>query len=55
MSYRTAHEDFLSLAVPCADTKSIAQVGTISANSDAEVGNIIAEAMERVSQDGDTA
>ena len=40
------------MAVPCADTKAIAQVGTISANSDTEVGNIIAEAMERVSQDG---
>ena len=40
------------MAVPCADTKAIAQVGTISANSDSEVGNIIAEAMERVSQDG---
>lgn len=40
------------MAVPCADSKAIAQVGTISANSDSEVGNIIAEAMERVSQDG---
>ncbi len=40
------------MAVPCADSKAIAQVGTISANSDAEVGDIIAEAMERVSQDG---
>ena len=40
------------MAVPCADSKAIAQVGTISANSDVEVGNIIAEAMERVSQDG---
>ncbi len=45
-------ENLRAMAVPCADTKSIAQVGTISANSDAEVGNIIAEAMERVSQDG---
>jgi len=36
----------------CADTKAIAQVGTISANSDASVGNIIAEAMERVGQAG---
>jgi chaperonin GroEL len=40
------------MAVPCADNKAIAQVGTISANSDAEVGNIIAEAMERVTQEG---
>ena len=32
--------------------KSIAQVGTISANSDATVGNLIAEAMEKVGRDG---
>eukprot|EP00487_Bulimina_marginata_P012128 TRINITY_DN8227_c0_g1_i1.p1 TRINITY_DN8227_c0_g1~~TRINITY_DN8227_c0_g1_i1.p1 ORF type:complete len:101 (+),score=34.51 TRINITY_DN8227_c0_g1_i1:399-701(+) len=35
------------LSVPCADTKAIAQVGTISANSDKEIGDIIAEAMEK--------
>ncbi len=34
------------------DNKTIAQVGTISANSDATIGNIIAEAMERVGKDG---
>ena len=37
-----------ALSVPCADTKAIAQVGTISANSDKEIGDIIAEAMEKV-------
>ena len=36
----------------CNDTKAIAQVGTISANSDSSVGNIIAEAMEKVGRDG---
>ena len=39
-------------AQPCNDTKSIAQVGTISANSDSSVGNIIAEAMEKVGKEG---
>ena len=39
-------------STPCADTKAIAQVGTISANSDASVGSIIAEAMEKVGKEG---
>ncbi|WCE29500.1 chaperonin GroEL [Vibrio sp. SCSIO 43137] len=47
-----AVEELKSLSVPCADTKAIAQVGTISANSDETVGNIIAEAMEKVGRDG---
>ncbi len=34
------------------DTKEIAQVASISANSDAEIGNIIAEAMDKVGKDG---
>nr|BAW83431.1 chaperonin GroEL [Akebiconcha kawamurai symbiont] len=37
---------------PCNDTKAIAQVGTISANSDVSVGDIIADAMEKVGQAG---
>ncbi|MCF6322938.1 MAG: chaperonin GroEL [Gammaproteobacteria bacterium] len=37
---------------PCTDDKAIAQVGTISANSDEEVGNIIAEAMGKVGKEG---
>ena len=41
-----------SIAQPCADSKSIAQVGTISANSDEQVGSIIAEAMEKVGKEG---
>ena len=40
------------ISVPCSDSKAIAQVGTISANSDATVGNLIAEAMEKVGRDG---
>lgn len=47
-----AVEELKALPVPCADTKAIAQVGTISANSDSSVGNIIAEAMEKVGRDG---
>ncbi|GHA29526.1 chaperonin GroEL [Oceanisphaera arctica] len=41
-----------NLSVPCKDTKAIAQVGTISANSDETVGALIAEAMEKVGTDG---
>ena len=39
-------------STPCADTKAIAQVGTISANADESVGTIIAEAMEKVGKEG---
>jgi len=41
-----------SIATPCKDSKSIAQVGTISANSDSEVGQIIADAMDKVGKEG---
>jgi len=41
-----------ALSSPCEDPKSIAQVGTISANSDEAVGEIIAEAMEKVGKEG---
>ena len=40
------------LSVPCADDKTISQVGTISANGDEDVGGIIAEAMEKVGKEG---
>jgi chaperonin GroEL len=40
------------LSAPCADSKAIAQVGTISANSDESIGNIIADAMEKVGKEG---
>ncbi len=48
----TAVAALRDLSQPCDDTKSIAQVGTISANSDTSVGDIIAEAMERVGKEG---
>ena len=41
-----------SAAEPCTDNNAIAQVGTISANSDTSVGEIIAEAMEKVGKEG---
>jgi chaperonin GroEL len=41
-----------NMAEPCADSKAIAQVGTISANSDTQVGEIIAEAMDKVGKEG---
>ena len=40
------------LSVPCADNKAISQVGTISANGDTAVGEIIAEAMDKVGKEG---
>ena len=39
-------------ATPCSDNKAIAQVASISANSDESIGNIIAEAMDKVGQEG---
>ena len=47
-----AVEHLQSISTPCADTKAIAQVGTISANSDSSVGDIIAEAMDKVGKEG---
>ncbi|MGB0722009.1 MAG: chaperonin GroEL [Gammaproteobacteria bacterium] len=41
-----------NMSKPCADTKAIAQVGTISANSDSDIGDIIANAMEKVGKEG---
>jgi chaperonin GroEL len=45
-------EELKRLSQPCQDDKSIAQVGTISANSDLEIGNIIANAMGKVGKEG---
>ena len=45
-------ENLQSLSVPCSDDTSIAQVGTISANSDTDVGEVIAEAMQKVGNEG---
>ena len=45
-------EELGNIAKPTRDQREIAQVGTISANSDATIGNIIAEAMGRVGKEG---
>ncbi|HCZ47613.1 MAG TPA: molecular chaperone GroEL, partial [Gammaproteobacteria bacterium] len=47
-----AVEELKKLSKPCTDRKSIAQVGTISANADSSVGEIIAEAMDKVGKEG---
>lgn len=47
-----AVEELKKLSSPCADSKAIAQVGTISANSDETVGTLIAQAMEKVGKEG---
>ncbi|RLA32455.1 MAG: chaperonin GroEL, partial [Gammaproteobacteria bacterium] len=39
-------------SIPCADDKAIAQVGSISANSDVEIGEIISKAMQKVGKEG---
>ena len=45
-------EQLKKLSKPCKDDTAIAQVGTISANSDHEIGEIIAEAMGKVGKEG---
>ncbi|MGO1295743.1 MAG: chaperonin GroEL [Vibrio sp.] len=47
-----AVEELKKLSVDCTESSAIAQVGTISANSDSTVGALIAEAMEKVGRDG---
>ena len=47
-----AVEALKGLSKPCNDNKAIAQVGTISANSDENIGGIIAEAMGKVGKEG---
>ena len=47
-----AVEELRALSRPCATTKEIAQVGSISANSDASIGKIIADAMDKVGKEG---
>src|SRR3977135_567198 len=45
-------EELKKISVPTAGRKEIAQVGAISVNNDKEIGNLIAEAMEKVGKDG---
>jgi len=47
-----AVKEIEGLAQPCSDSKAIAQVGSVSANSDTQVGEIIAEAMDKVGKEG---
>ncbi len=47
-----AVEELKKISKPCEDNAAIAQVGTISANSDTDIGDIIAEAMEKVTTQG---
>jgi len=48
----TATDELRKLSKPCKDQKAIAQVGTISANSDESIGKTIADAMEKVGKEG---
>jgi chaperonin GroEL len=45
-------EELKRISIPTAGRKEIAQVGSISANNDKEIGELIAEAMEKVGKDG---
>ncbi len=47
-----ATAELASMSKPCNDEKAVAQVGTISANSDESIGSIIAEAMAKVGKEG---
>src|SRR5580698_8886142 len=52
MAVRVTTEELKRLSKPCKDPKAIAQVGTISANSDESIGQTIADAMEKVGKEG---
>ena len=49
---RVAVAEIKNISTPASDKKAIAQVGSISANSDTTIGDLIAEAMERVGKEG---
>ncbi len=49
---RAAVEELKTLAKPCDDNKAIGQVATVSANWNTDIGEILAEAMEKVGRDG---
>jgi chaperonin GroEL len=48
----TAIEELKKISRPCTTSKEIAQVGAISANADADIGKIIADAMDKVGKEG---
>ena len=52
LAVHAAVEELKKLSKPCKDSKAIAQVGTISANSDESIGKTIAEAMDKVGKEG---
>jgi Chaperonin GroEL (HSP60 family) len=45
-------DNLRTISKPCEDHKEVAQVGTVSANADSNIGDIIAEAMEKVGKEG---
>ena len=51
-SVKIVVDELAKIATPTKEQKEIAQVGTISANSDETIGNIIAEAMDKVGKEG---
>src|ERR1700694_2544662 len=52
LAVASATEELKKLSKPCKDPKAIAQVGTISANSDESIGKTIADAMAKVGKEG---
>ncbi|HVJ23806.1 MAG TPA: chaperonin GroEL, partial [Burkholderiales bacterium] len=48
----TVVEELKKISKPCASSKEVAQIGSISANLDTEVGKIIADAMDKVGKEG---
>jgi len=51
-TFKAAVDKLHEQATPCSDTKSIGQVGTVSANWNADIGEILAKAMDKVGRDG---
>lgn len=52
LAVKSAEEVLDRISIPCQDDKSIAQVGTISANGDSEIGQILSKAMSVVGKEG---
>src|SRR5688572_11559107 len=53
LAVKATVDELKKLSKPCKDSKAIAQVGTISANSDEAIGKKIADAMEKVGKEGE--
>ncbi|MCB2231810.1 chaperonin GroEL [bacterium] len=52
LAVKAVTDEIAKMSKPVSDKKEISQVGTISANSDHQIGELIAEAMEKVGKDG---